>query len=334
MAATNCSLWFWFIRSYDSKNEDAQNPWPKLDDSTGERKKPDESTGKTNFQKARAKPPRVDTQDTLVVETPPHRAKSVDAGHSETKSKCPKRSLSCELNNAATPRKKLINLGPSNPAPKKKNKTPEDKKKEKEEAKLAAYEMKDHATARSSSDPMPRGSRLAKKGGPKAKASPVAKKPSSPATAKTKDPAEKPTKTPKSTPPAATTKENRDNKKARTTSPDKNEKKARGRSPPSHSHEKSPKKARAAHSPNKSSTTSTKKKAPESANNDPETSRAESPKTSGENNGSKKSEKDTVAVENKRKAHKLYMRFWRSVNECLGLGSDNEVQSFFFSRVM
>ncbi|CAE7658116.1 unnamed protein product [Symbiodinium sp. CCMP2456] len=166
---------------------------------------------------------------------------------------------------------------------------------------------------------MPRSSKLAKKGNPKAKASPVANKPSSPATAKTEDPAEKPTKTPKSTPPAATTKESPVNKKARTTSPDKNQKKTRGRSPPSDSHEKSPKKARAAHSPKKPSASSPKKgpkKAPEGADNSSEKSRAETPKTSGENADSKKSEKDPTAVEKKRQAHKLYMRFWRSVNEC------------------
>ena len=37
----------------------------------------------------------------------------------------------------------------------------------------------------------------------------------------------------------------------------------------------------------------------------------ESFKTSGEkDNGNKKSEKDSATVENKKKAHKLYMRFW------------------------
>jgi len=259
------------------------------------------------------------------VETPPQRfrAKSADASHSHDKSKAPKRCLSAELQEAATPpNKKLINLGPSNPAPKKKTKTPEDKKKEQEEAKQAAYEMKDHATATSSADPMPGASKLAKKGspkGPQAKASPAAKKATSPATTKAKDStapsAEKPTKTPteKSTPPGDTT-EGRQNKKARTKSPEKNPKKARGRSPPGNS----PKKARAASSPKKPSTASPKKspkKAPESANKSPEKPSTESPETSGARDaGNKKSEKDPATVENKKKARKLYMRFWRSVN--------------------
>eukprot|EP00439_Symbiodinium_sp_Y106_P039851 s1809_g4.t2 len=214
----------------------------------------EDSTGKANFQKSKAKPLRADTQET-VVETPPQRfrAKSANASHSHDKSKAPKRCLSAELKEAAAPpNKKLINLGPSNPAPKKKTNTPEDKKKEQEEAKQAAYEMKDHATATSSADPMPGASKLSKKASPKApkaKATPAAKKKSSPAATKTKDstapPAEKPTETPtqKSTPPAHTT-EQRQPKKTRTKSPEKNPSKTRGRSPPSDSPQQNPKKAR------------------------------------------------------------------------------------------
>ncbi|CAE7239863.1 unnamed protein product [Symbiodinium sp. CCMP2592] len=182
--------------------------------------------------------------------------------------------------------------------------------------------MKDHATATSSADPMPGGSKLSKKAspkGPKAKASPAAKKASSPATTKTKDstspPTEKPNKTPteKSTPPADTTEEKQP-KKTRTKSPDKSANKTRGRSPPSNSPRKNPKKARTESSPKKPSP----KKAPKSG-----------PKTSGEgDDGKKKSGKDSATVENKKKAHKLYMRFWRSVNESHGLRSDNEVLLF------
>ena len=177
---------------YDSQVEDAQNPFPKPDD---------EENGKPKLRRSNHVT-HTDTQETLVVQTPPHRLRvkspstdpsavhaalrrkgTVDIEGTEarkTRAAETQRSLSAEFaaakddakktkkdtqaaaHNARRDKKhsnsssdskknKLIDLGSA--PPKKKPKTAEEKKKEADEKKQAAYEVKDHATARSSGDP-------------------------------------------------------------------------------------------------------------------------------------------------------------------------------------
>ncbi|CAE7325059.1 unnamed protein product [Symbiodinium sp. CCMP2592] len=317
LVTTNCVVEV-ARRSYDSQVEDAQNPWPKVEVSTG-------STGKKAYQQSKAKPLRTDTQETMVVETPQHRvrAKSCDGQLSSAdKTTGPKRSLSAALKEASqqptttakpasttsspssdSKRKKLIDMGKPKPAAEKKPPTPDEKKQAAEEAKQAAYEMKDHATAQSSKDPpataaskLSGGARIATKGGrkkAKAKASPPSTPPSSskgcqsaPKESTENIPAESP------------------KKKPRAQSANKGSKKP---APP-------------AESPKKKSTR-TREETPE-----------KSPKKSQkiEQGESKEPKQNLEVAEKKKKAHKLYMRFWRSVHECLGPGSSKTHMSALY----
>ena len=314
---------------YDSSKEDSQNPFPPPMDIPPPKQKIAASVTPTppsqprradsqmslcsgdDEKKAKpVKPRHADTQETLVSETPTRvtgktlhipqqvqaalqRAATVDqeswserknkakalqnelqAEHEKCKAKAAANIEELAKTNTnekgATSKRKLIDL--SSPAAKLKPKklTKEDKAKAAADKKQAAYEMKDHDTARSSTDPMP-GAEPEHVPKPKAKTAAKAKS--------------KASSTPKASPEKTIKKVQSPKVKAKAKAAAKATAKA---------------KSEASSTPKASPSS---KKQPAVAANPPEEDDDQEASEAG----------DPKAV--KKEAHKLYMRFWRSVTK-------------------